>query len=38
MKVYIDEMIVKSNQPNDHLKDLWETFDRLHAYNMKLNP
>lgn len=37
MKVYVDNMIVKSRQPNEHLLDLQETFDRLCAYDMKLN-
>ena len=31
-------MLVKRRQEEDHLKDLKETFDTLHSYNMKLNP
>jgi len=38
MKVYIDDMLVKSLRAEDHLKHLQETFDILKKYNMKLNP
>ena len=38
MEVYIDDMIVKSKEPHDHLKDLGECFDRLRYFQMKLNP
>ena len=38
MEAYVDDMIVKSRQPHDHLKDLGETFDRLRFYGMRLNP
>ena len=38
MEVYVDDMLVKSNNEVDHLDDLRETFDTLHKYNMKLNP
>ena len=31
-------MLVQSQREGDHLKDLRETFDTLHSYNMKLNP
>ena len=31
-------MLVKSAQEASHLDDLWETFDTLRLYNMKLNP
>ena len=34
----MDDMIVKSKKVADHMTDLRETFDRLHYYNMKLNP
>ena len=36
--VYVDDMLVKSRQEEDHLKDLKETFDTLRSYNMKFNP
>ena len=36
--VYVDDMLVKSLFEDDHLDDLWETFDTLWSYNMKLNP
>ena len=38
VKVYVDDMLVKSRQEDDHLDDLKETFDTLCSYNMKLNP
>jgi len=38
MEVYIDDMLVKSLQAEDHLTHLQETFDILRKYNMKLNP
>ena len=38
MEVYIDDMVVKSKNASEHVKDLAETFDILRAYNMKLNP
>ena len=37
MQVYVDDMLVKSIQEDDHLSDLQETFDTLRTYNMKLN-
>ena len=37
VQVYVDDMLVKSLQEDDHLSDLQETFDTLRAYNMKLN-
>ena len=37
VQVYVDDMLVKSLREEDHLKDLKETFDTLHSYNMKLN-
>ena len=38
VKVYVDDMPVKSCREDDHLEDLKKTFDTLCAYNMKLNP
>ena len=38
MQVYVDDILVKSLHKDDHLDDLWETFDTLRLYNMKLNP
>ena len=38
MEVYIDDMLVKSQDKEIHLEDLQETFDTLRQYNMKLNP
>ena len=38
VEVYIDDMLVKSKEENDHLDDLRETFETLRKYQMKLNP
>ena len=38
VEVYIDDMLVKSQDEESHLDDLQETFDTLQQYNMKLNP
>ena len=38
MKVYIDDMLVKSLKAEDHINHLQQTFDLLRKYNMKLNP
>ena len=37
MEVYVDDMLVKSLDKENHLDDLQETFDTLRRYNMKLN-
>ena len=37
VQVYVNDMLVKSQREDDHLKDLKETFDTLRSYNMKLN-
>ena len=38
VEVYVDDMLVKSQNEEIHLDDLHETFDTLRQYNMKLNP
>uniref|UniRef100_A0A2N9H2V5 RNase H type-1 domain-containing protein n=1 Tax=Fagus sylvatica TaxID=28930 RepID=A0A2N9H2V5_FAGSY len=38
VEVYIDDMLVKSKEEDDHLKDLEKTFNTLRKYHMKLNP
>jgi hypothetical protein len=38
VEVYIDDMLVKSREEDDHLKDLEETFNTLRKYQMRLNP
>ena len=38
MEVYIDDMLVKSKEHQDHTKHLQEAFKLLRAYDMKLNP
>ena len=38
MKVYMDDMLVKSNTPKEHLQDLQEAFDAMRKAQLKLNP
>ena len=38
VKVYVDDMLVKSKDEANHLDDLKETFNTLRKNNMKLNP
>lgn len=38
VKVYVDDMLVKSLIAEQHLSDLSETFQTLRKYKMKLNP
>ncbi|XP_058074906.1 uncharacterized protein LOC131223467 [Magnolia sinica] len=38
MKVYVDDMLVKSVRASNHLADLEVTFSILQKYHMKLNP
>ena len=36
--MYVNDMLVKSNDEVDHLDDLKETSDTLRKYKMKQNP
>ena len=38
VEVYVDNMLVKSTEVDNHLDDLKETFKTLRKYQMKLNP
>ncbi|KAK4404277.1 Retrovirus-related Pol polyprotein from transposon.6 [Sesamum angolense] len=38
MEVYVDDMLVKSRQMDQHLAGLTEMFNTLRKYHMKLNP
>ncbi|XP_030963996.1 uncharacterized protein LOC115985174 [Quercus lobata] len=38
VEVYVDDMLVKSQDEGRHLDDLQETFNTLRQYHMKLNP
>lgn len=38
VEVYVDDVIVKSQQKEAHLADLGETFESLRASHLKLNP
>ena len=37
VKVYVDDMLVKSKDEANHLDNLKETFSTLRKYNMKVN-
>jgi len=38
VEVYVDDMIVKSESPEKHVRNLLEVFERLHDFNMRLYP
>ena len=38
VKVYIDDMLVKSSKSDQHLEHLEEAFNIMNKYEMKLNP
>ena len=38
IKVYVDDMIVKSHTPRDHLIELRKLFKHRVKYNLRLNP
>ncbi|XP_074346618.1 uncharacterized protein LOC141685413 [Apium graveolens] len=38
MEVYVDDMLLKSKEVNDHIKHLMEMFNILRRFRMKLNP
>ena len=38
IEVYVDDMLVKSKEEENHLDDLKEMFNILRQYSMKLNP
>jgi hypothetical protein len=35
---YVDDIVVKSKERQDHIQDLQETFSNLRKENLKLNP
>ena len=37
MEIYVDNMLIKSNEAKTHLEDLQETFNTLRRYKLKLN-
>ena len=38
VEVYVDDMIAKSKEGEDHLQVLQKLFDRLRKFRLKLNP
>jgi len=38
IEVYVDDMIAKSRTKEEHLVNLQNLFERLHKYQLRLNP
>ena len=38
VEVYVNDMVIKRKEDENHLDDLGETFNTFRQYNMKLNP
>ena len=38
VEAYVDDMVIKTRNPDDFIKDLEETFDSLRRFRWKLNP
>ena len=38
MKVYIDDIVVKSKRANEHVNHLKKSFERMKHHQLKLNP
>lgn len=38
LKIYIDDMVVKTGDGTTHANDLQDIFDQLRRHNMRLNP
>lgn len=38
MEVYVDDIVVKTEEPSKHAEDLREIFSQVLKYNMRLNP
>lgn len=38
IKDYVDDLVVKSRERNDHLKHLEAAFKRFRKFNMRMNP
>ena len=38
IKVYVDDMIAKSQEEDDHMINLKKLFERLRKFQLKLNP
>ena len=38
VECYVDDLVVKSKKRMEHLQDLRQVFERLHRYQLKMNP
>nr|KYP74438.1 Transposon Ty3-I Gag-Pol polyprotein [Cajanus cajan] len=38
LEVYVDDMVIKTKSPENHVRDLEEIFNEIRKHNMRLNP
>lgn len=38
METYLGDMVIKNQEKESHVKDLWIMFEHIRRYNMRLNP
>jgi len=38
LEVYIDDIVIKSNEFREHMDELQKAFDRMKKFNLKMNP
>nr|KYP71786.1 Transposon Ty3-G Gag-Pol polyprotein [Cajanus cajan] len=38
LEVYVDDMVIKTKSPDNHVRDLEEIFKQIRKHNMRLNP
>ncbi|GAA0165858.1 hypothetical protein LIER_40074 [Lithospermum erythrorhizon] len=38
MDIYVDDMLIKSQEARDHQANIWESFKNLRKYILRLNP
>ncbi|XP_020225120.1 uncharacterized protein LOC109807003 [Cajanus cajan] len=38
LEVYVDDMVIKTKSPADHVQDIEEIFQQIRRHNMRLNP
>ena len=38
MEIYIDDVVVKSDTKEEHLRNLKQAFDRMRKHKLKINP
>jgi hypothetical protein len=38
LEVYVDDIVIKSNEFREHMDELQKAFDRMKKFNLKMNP